>query len=460
VGSPTRFGKYDLLAQLATGGMAEIWLARVSGMAGFEKLVVIKRLLDKLAVEREYVEMFLDEARINARLTHSNIVQVLELGQVEGRYFMAMEYVPGLSVVQVGKHATQRLGDVPQEIACGIVIQACAGLHHAHEETLPDGTPLGIIHRDVSPQNLILTFEGLVKVLDFGIAKAEGRQTATRTGFVKGKFSYMSPEQCLGESLDRRSDVFALGIVLFELSTARRLFKRGSTYDTYTAITSADVPEPRSLNAKIDPAVSDVIMKALRRKPDDRFASAGEMQDALEQATRKAGLRVAHSDLQRFMQTTFATEEEEQRQLLAQALAGELPGGDATAMSPIAERAVADLAPTYARSDGEAEQTSIDPMPLLGEEDSGRSVLEAQLIPAADAPTGPLVITSQSSRGDPTDFDVPTAAAPPPRHHFSLSSTEPSGLPALMPRKIPPIYFVLGALGLVLMVIVAWLLAR
>jgi eukaryotic-like serine/threonine-protein kinase len=230
--SSTRFGKYDLLALLATGGMAEIWLARVSGMAGFEKLVVIKRLLDKLAIDSDYVEMFLDEARINARLTHSNIVQVLELGQVEGKYFMAMEFVPGLSVSQVGKRATKQLGTVPQEVACGIIAQACSGLHYAHEKTMPDGSPLNIVHRDVSPQNLIVTYEGLVKVLDFGIAKADHRQSQTRTGLVKGKFSYMSPEQCLGQGLDRRSDVFALGIVLFELCTARRLFKRGSTYET------------------------------------------------------------------------------------------------------------------------------------------------------------------------------------------------------------------------------------
>ena len=289
--SPTRFGKYDLLALLATGGMAEIWLARVPGMAGFEKLVVIKRLLDRLARDHEYVEMFLDEARINARLTHSNIAQVLELGQVEGKYFMAMEYVPGLSVSQVGKRATQRLGEVPQEVACGIVAQSCAGLHYAHEMAMPDGTPLGIIHRDVSPQNLIITFEGGVKVLDFGIAKAHDRRSKTRTGLVKGKFSYMSPEQCLGQPLDRRSDVFALGIVLFELSTARRLFKRGSTYDTYTAITKADVPKPRALNPKIDAGVEAVILRALQLRVEDRYATAEQMQEALEQAMRAAGLR-------------------------------------------------------------------------------------------------------------------------------------------------------------------------
>ncbi|MGZ3441757.1 MAG: serine/threonine protein kinase [Polyangia bacterium] len=321
---PTRFGKYDLLALLATGGMAEIWLAKVSGMAGFEKLVVIKRLLDKLAIDPEYVEMFLDEARINARLTHSNIVQVLELGQVEGKYFMAMEFVPGLSVSQVGKRATKQLGSVPQEVACGIVAQACSGLHYAHEKTLPDDTPLNIIHRDVSPQNLILTYEGLVKVLDFGIAKSDHRQSQTRTGLVKGKFSYMSPEQCLGQALDRRNDVFALGIVLFELCTARRLFKRGSTYETYTAITNADVPPPRSLNQKIPEEVEAVIKRALAKKKDDRYPTADAMQDALEDAMRKASLRGSATDLAKFMNETFAAEEAEQRRLIAQAQRGEL----------------------------------------------------------------------------------------------------------------------------------------
>src|ERR1700742_3927230 len=154
--APTRFGKYDLLALLATGGMAEIWLAKTSGMAGFEKLVVIKRLLDELAIDPEYVEMFLDEARINARVTHSKRGQGPELGQVDNKYFMAMEFLPGLSVSQIGKRATKLLGDVPQEVACGIVTQACSGLHYAHEKTMPDGKPLNIIHRDVSPQNLIL----------------------------------------------------------------------------------------------------------------------------------------------------------------------------------------------------------------------------------------------------------------------------------------------------------------
>ncbi len=445
----TRFGKYDLLALLATGGMAEIWLARVSGMAGFEKLVVIKRLLDKLAVDNDYVEMFLDEARINARLTHSNIVQVLELGQVEGKYCMAMEFVPGLSVSQVGKRATKTLGAVPQEVACGLVAQACSGLHYAHEKTMPDGAPLNIIHRDVSPQNLILTYEGLVKVLDFGIAKADQRQSQTRTGLVKGKFSYMSPEQCLGQALDRRSDVFALGIVLFELCTSRRLFKRRSTYETYTAITKADVPPPRKLNPKVDEAVEAVILKALALKADDRYPTADAMQDALEEAMRKAQLRGSATDLMRFMNETFAAEEAEQRRLIAQAQKGELGSeAEAVQLSPVAAAAAAEAASNYAVDN---ERTSVDLLPPLAE-DSGRN-WKADVDDLHD----PEFDSQENVKTRVLGNEPPTASGPPPPS--SLSSTAPTGVPSLK-TSVPTIYYVLALLAIVLIVSIAWFIAR
>jgi eukaryotic-like serine/threonine-protein kinase len=454
--NPTRFGKYDLLALLATGGMAEIWLARVSGMLGFEKLVVIKRLLDKLAVDPEYVEMFLDEARINARLTHSNIVQVLELGQVEGKYFMAMEYVPGLSVSQVGKRATQRLGDVPQEVACAIIAQACAGLHYAHEKALPDGTPLNVIHRDVSPQNLILTFEGLVKVLDFGIAKAHGRQSLTRTGLVKGKFSYMSPEQCLGQALDRRSDVFALGILLFELCTARRLFKRASTYDTYTAITNADVPAPRTLNPKIPEAVELVILQALQRRAADRFSSADAMQEALEHAMRAAGLRGTATELSKFMQATFATEEAEQRRLVSQAQRGELGIEEALQVSPVAAAAAAEAASNYVVQD---ERTSVDLLPPLAEE-SGRNW---KVDPDTHDPLYDLkTVAIGQSLADGAATDERKAPAGPIYGRPEVPSdvtTSPRGMPA-MRGQVPTIYYFFAVLAIILLVLIAWLIAH
>ena len=319
-----KFGKYELLAHLATGGMAEIYLARMTGTDGFSKLVVVKRLLSQMAGDQEFVQMFLDEARINARLSHSNIVQVLELGEVDGQYFIAMEYVSGMSVAQVGKLATQRLGEVPQGVACGIVAQACAGLHHAHETKLPDGTDMGIIHRDVSPQNLLLTYEGAVKVVDFGIAKAEGRATQTRAGMVKGKFAYMSPEQCTGEGIDRRTDIFALGIILFELCTSRRLFKRATTFETYEAIIKCEVPDPSTVNPSVPKQVGQVILKALTRKKADRYPTAEAMQEELEVAMRRGGVRGSPSSLARFIEQNFADQIKEQEDLIRRIESGEL----------------------------------------------------------------------------------------------------------------------------------------
>lgn len=304
--------------------MAEIYLARMAGSDGFSKLVVVKRLLADLAKDKEYIQMFLDEARINARLNHSNIVQVLELGEVDGQYFIAMEYVSGLSIAQIGKLATQRLGEVPQNIACGILLQACAGLHHAHETKLSDSDELGIIHRDVSPQNLLLTYEGFVKVVDFGIAKAEGRETRTQAGMVKGKFSYMSPEQCTGQKIDRRTDIFALGVILFELCTSRRLFKRATPIETYEAIQKGDIPDPCSVSPAVPRQVADVILKALARNKDERYATAEAMQEALELAMRRSGLKGRPLDLSRFLENNFKSEILEQEDLIRRIASGEL----------------------------------------------------------------------------------------------------------------------------------------
>jgi serine/threonine-protein kinase len=306
--------------------MAEIYLARMIGTDGFSKLVVVKRLLQNLANDKEFVEMFLDEARINARLSHSNVVQVLDLGETDGQYYMAMEYVTGLSVAQVGRMAAQRLGEVPQGVACGIVAQACAGLHHAHETKLPDGSEMGIIHRDVSPQNLLLTYEGFVKVLDFGIAKAEGRATQTKAGMVKGKFAYMSPEQCTGEGIDRRTDIFALGIILFELCTSRRLFKRNSTFETYEAIIKCEVPDPSTVSASVSKPVAAVILKTLSRKKEDRFPNAEAMQEALELAMRRSTIRGKSTDLARFLENNFSDQIKEQEELIRRLESGALAG--------------------------------------------------------------------------------------------------------------------------------------
>src|SRR5258705_2080095 len=250
-----RLGKYEILALLALGGTAEIYLARIAGAAGFEKYVVVKCLHDHLADDTEFVKMFLDEARFAAYLDHSNIVQTMELGEHEGRYYMVMEFLAGVSLAMVVRRTAERTtgGRVPVPLALNMVAQACAGLHYAHERNA-NGKPLNIVHRDISPQNLVISFEGVVKVVDFGIAKAEMRETRTRSGTIKGKFAYMSPEQCVANNVDRRTDVFALGVIGHELLTGRRLFKRTSPYETYHAVMECEV-KPPSIEAGGDPTL-------------------------------------------------------------------------------------------------------------------------------------------------------------------------------------------------------------
>ena len=217
VDEPYRLGRYEILRPLARGGMAELFLARATGIQGFEKLVVVKRILPEMARDTDYVEMFLEEARLAAGLHHSNIVQVYDIGEDEAAPFFAMEYLHGEDVRTLLRAAALRRARVPVEHALSIAIGVAAGLHHAHEKRDPDGRPLGIVHRDVSPHNVAVTFDGGVKLLDFGVAKTRRRASATRHGTLKGKLGYMSPEQCRGDELDRRSDVFAVAILLWEL---------------------------------------------------------------------------------------------------------------------------------------------------------------------------------------------------------------------------------------------------
>jgi serine/threonine-protein kinase len=305
-----RLGKYEILALLAIGGTAEIYLARIGGEAGFQKYVVIKCLLDHLADDNEFVRMFLDEARLGAQLHHSNIVQTLELGRHGNRYYMVMEYLAGLSLSQLARKSSERVpsGLIPTDIVLALAAQACAGLHYAHQRTAPDGSPLNIVHRDVSPQNLVISFDGVLKIVDFGIAKAELRQTHTRSGTIKGKFAYMSPEQCQAEPIDRRTDVFALGTILHEVLTARRLFKRTTTYETYQAILKGSVPPPSTMNPDVGPDVDEVVLRALAYRKEDRYDTAEAMGEALHGVLHRRGAAVSSGDVARFFDQHFASE--------------------------------------------------------------------------------------------------------------------------------------------------------
>jgi serine/threonine protein kinase len=307
-----RLGQYELVALLAVGGTAEIYLARIGGEHGFEKYVVVKCLHDHLAEDAEFVQMFLDEARLGAQLEHSNIVNTLALGEHEGRYFMVMEFLAGLSLAVIGRRSVERVPGkkVPVPVVLTIAAQVCTGLHYAHERTA-SGAPMGVVHRDISPQNLVIGFEGIVKLVDFGIAKANSRTTQTQAGTIKGKFAYMSPEQAVGGAVDRRTDVFALGIVVHELLTGKRLFKRGSAYDTYQAILACEVPPPSTVNRALDPDLDPVILRALTHDPEQRYPSAEAFGEALIGYLHQHGGHASAADITRFLEQYFTREIDE-----------------------------------------------------------------------------------------------------------------------------------------------------
>src|SRR5690349_6346582 len=263
--------------------MAEIHLARLAGEAGFEKTVVLKRLLPELVASKAFVAMFLDEGKLVAKLDHPNVCEVHELGRDGAEYFLVMPYLDGVPASDFIARPRDPDRIAQLRVAAGIIVQACAGLHHAHELKGEDGNLLGLVHRDVSPSNLFVTTAGVVKVLDFGIAKVRGA-IETEVGTIKGKTQYMAPEQLLGEPLDRRCDVFALGIVLFELATHQRLFKRPSDYLSARAILEDPIPRADAIDPAMPRALADVIARALSRSPDDRFADARELGRAIEAA--------------------------------------------------------------------------------------------------------------------------------------------------------------------------------
>lgn len=276
------FGRYELVRKLAEGGMAEVHLARQRGVEGFTKEVALKRLHPALVGSEGFVAMFLDEARLAARLNHPNVVQILDLGEHQGSYFIAMELIDGLDVGQLLKRALAKGRPLPLELCCRIASDAARGLAAAHRATFDDGQPLRLVHRDVSPQNLLVSREGVVKVTDFGIAKAARRAQQTMQGVIRGKVSYMSPEQALGEPLDGRSDLFSLGVVLYELLARRRLFRRDSDAETLKAIVVEELPPPSSLNPEVPKALDRLVLRALAREPGERFETGDAFSAALE----------------------------------------------------------------------------------------------------------------------------------------------------------------------------------
>ncbi|MDP1825580.1 MAG: serine/threonine-protein kinase [Archangium sp.] len=348
-------GAYTLLAKLATGGMAEIWLARQVGLRGFERLVVVKRIIESLSQDEAFVEMFLDEARIVVQLTHPNIVQVFDLGEHAGAYYIAMEYLAGENLVSVARAAAKGGAPLDPKASVKIAVAALEGLSHAHNRAGLDGKPLNVVHRDVSPHNIVLTWDGQVKLVDFGIARAANRATQTQGQQLKGKFAYMAPEQAQGDSdLDARVDVFAMGVVLWELVTHRRLFAFDDQIRILkTLISDEPIEAPHHRSKDVPPELSAIIMKALEKSTATRYQSAQEFKAALEGWLQSVGGGPSTAELGQLMNRLFKSRIADRTQLIENAARGEVSiSRVGEVMKPPTDRSMPGGTPSGAGVDG------------------------------------------------------------------------------------------------------------
>ena len=448
---PRSIGKYEILALLARGGMAEVFLGRTTGEGGFEKLVAVKRIHPVFASDRDFVEMFMDEARISATLHNSNIGQVFDFGRVGSTYYIAMEFIQGLSLKALFSFCQQRpkhLGRLP--IAAHVVANICAALQYAHDRRDSQDQPQNIIHRDVSPTNVLLTFEGEVKLIDFGIAKATQRMRNTASSVIKGKYSYMAPEQVEAKELDYRVDIFSAGIILYELITATRLFEAETDLGVLNLVRLARVPVPSSVAPGLPQELDKICLRALAREPGERYPSAARMQAELERFCFKSSF--GRQQLGRFMKKAFATEWDKKRQLIRQAREEFQARFDAASTNVLSPVEVEDLKaiPTM---DLEPDTTVPSAqISLLGSDSSG--VAAAQMSDTLNEPADSLI---------PAGPDARTVTSPGPR--TPSTTTMASGewppntdaVPALPAPKPQPgrTARALGLVGLVVAALVA-----
>lgn len=302
------YGKYQLLEKVAVGGMAEVYKALSTSIGGFQKRVALKRILPHLSTDAEFVSLFIEEAKLTVRLNHSNIVQVIDFGRFENNYFLAMELVEGRDMTQVLIKQSRVRRTVPLEAAFYILSETLRGLEYAHTRRGRDGEQIDVVHRDVSPHNILVSWDGEVKITDFGIAKARTKVSLTRPGVVLGKFAYMSPEQARGLAVDARSDVYSAGITLYETLTGRRLFYSEDPAQILAKVREPKVPVPSKYNPSIPAVVDELVMTALAPDPEQRFASARDMATALEQQLQEIAPGFNDSHLSRFMKGLFEDE--------------------------------------------------------------------------------------------------------------------------------------------------------
>ncbi|MEE2961563.1 MAG: serine/threonine-protein kinase [Myxococcota bacterium] len=352
--TPVKFGNYLLLDRVNVGGMAEIFRAKSFGLQGFEKILAIKRILPNMAEDDEFINMFVDEARIAVQLNHPNIVQIYELGMYREQYYIAMEYVSGRDLRQILDNFRGSERKLPLSVAAYIIIRICEGLDYAHSKEDGKGRPLNVIHRDVSPQNILVGYSGEVKITDFGIAKAEDRVSKTQAGVLKGKFSYMSPEQVRGHELDHRADIFSVGILLYEMITGERLFMGASDFAILEKVRNAEVSTPREYCPDMPEELEGVIMKALAGERDERYQTVGELGEAMEMFLIEERSIFNSKKLSQFMQLEYEQEMTAERE--------RLESFQNYNMSPVAEKndiAGGHVPEVDSMPDGDSEKTMI-----------------------------------------------------------------------------------------------------
>ncbi|MCA9675197.1 MAG: serine/threonine protein kinase, partial [Myxococcales bacterium] len=309
---PVPFGKYYLLERINVGGMAEVFRAKSFGVEGFERLVAVKRILPNIAEDRDFIKMFIDEAKIAVQLNHANIAQIFDLGVVDNAYYIALEHIHGRDLRAIFDRCRNQGEPMSIAQACFVVMKVCEGLDYAHNKRDQSGKEIGLVHRDVSPQNVLVSFEGEVKLIDFGIAKAADKSSKTQAGILKGKFGYMSPEQVRGLPIDRRSDIFSCGIVLYELLTGERLFVGESDFSTLEKVRNVEILPPSTYNRKIPDELERIVLKALAKDVEERYQNAIDLHDELQAFVYTASEFYSRKDLAAWAKKTFAREIEEE----------------------------------------------------------------------------------------------------------------------------------------------------
>jgi serine/threonine protein kinase len=432
VKKPIPFGKYVLLERINVGGMAEVFKAKAFGVEGFERLVAVKRILPSIAEDQEFITMFIDEAKISVQLTHAQIAQIFDLGKVGDAYFIAMEFVHGKDLRAIFDRARKRGETVPVPMACYLAMKACEGLDYAHNKKDAAGRDLHLVHRDVSPQNVLLSYDGEVKIIDFGIAKAAGKAGRTQAGILKGKFGYMSPEQVRGLPLDRRSDIFAVGIVLYELLTGERLFVGESDFSTLEKVRNVEIMPPSTYNRRIPEELEQIVLKALAKDVDDRYQTAMDLHDDLQSFMYTSGNFFSRKDLSAYMRKAFADEiaketarEEEYRRMEADgALGRPAASGPSSGLE-----AFADLEPL------EASQPSGH-----GVAPPAQAFSPQRSSPAPSQPSSghPLAATLQGGKAANVSAQPPGRGAAPKRTMLGMGAVQASVPPPPPRTSVPP----------------------